>query len=209
MLATGDFGLSSHPGASAMTDLDPAFERLQADPDICSGQVCVEGTRIPVSLILDMLAGGDTIEDILDGYPALTREDIAAALAYSAPKRSPETSERRKVYPMTQTSIRVLSMRGTENLGDSSVQRSEAIQLATCCPTSRSPYACGGCLPNRALNNLLEHLRDHTAANLVTRYARLSWDRPGWRDVPGPQRPPARHWTGPAPSGHRCVDRRR
>lgn len=67
-----------------MTDPDPAFDRLHTDPNICGGQVCVKGTRIPVSLILDMLAGGDTMEVILEGYPTLTREDIAAALAYGA-----------------------------------------------------------------------------------------------------------------------------
>jgi len=69
-----------------MTDPDREdfFERLDSNPAICAGQVCIKGTRIPVSLILDMLAGGDTIEDLLDGYRTLTREDIAAALAYGA-----------------------------------------------------------------------------------------------------------------------------
>lgn len=69
-----------------MTDPDAnAFlERLQADPAICGGQVCIKGTRIPVSLILDMLAGGDTVEELLEGYPTLSREDINAALAYGA-----------------------------------------------------------------------------------------------------------------------------
>ena len=69
-----------------MTDPDAnAFlERLQADPAICGGQVCIKGTRIPVSLILEILAGGDTIEDLLEGYPTLSREDVAAALAYGA-----------------------------------------------------------------------------------------------------------------------------
>lgn len=69
-----------------MTDPDKEnfLERLHSDPAICDGQVCVKGTRIPVSLILDMLAGGDTIEELLAGYPTLTREDVAAALAYGA-----------------------------------------------------------------------------------------------------------------------------
>ncbi len=60
------------------------MDRLQTDPAICDGQVCIKGTRIPVSLILEMLAGGDTIEDVLRGYPTITREDVAAALAYGA-----------------------------------------------------------------------------------------------------------------------------
>jgi uncharacterized protein (DUF433 family) len=71
-------------GDRAVTDPDANefLERLQSDPAILGGQVCIKGTRIPVSLILDMLAGGDTVEELLDGYPTITREDIAAALAY-------------------------------------------------------------------------------------------------------------------------------
>jgi len=69
-----------------MTDPDrnALLERLQADPAICGGVVCIKGTRIPVTLILDALAVGDTAEELLRGYPTLTREDIAAALAYGA-----------------------------------------------------------------------------------------------------------------------------
>jgi len=80
-------GIQRNPhGDRTVTDPDAnAFlERLHADPAICAGQVCIKGTRIPVSLILDMLAGGDTTEEVLDGYPTTTREDIAAALAYGA-----------------------------------------------------------------------------------------------------------------------------
>ena len=62
-------------------DTDSWFERLASDPAICGGQVCIKGTRIQASLILDALAGGDTIDDLLRGYPTLTREDVAAALA--------------------------------------------------------------------------------------------------------------------------------
>lgn len=63
---------------------DPLPERLSADPAILAGVVCIRGTRIPVTLILDALAGGETMEDLLRGYPALTREDVDAALAYAA-----------------------------------------------------------------------------------------------------------------------------
>jgi len=58
--------------------------RLESDPGVCGGQMRIKRTRIPVTLILDALASGETIEDILRGYPSLTREDIAAALAYGA-----------------------------------------------------------------------------------------------------------------------------
>jgi uncharacterized protein (DUF433 family) len=59
-------------------------KHLVADPAVCGGQICVRGTRISASLILGAMAGGDTIDDLLRGYPSLTREDIAAALAYGS-----------------------------------------------------------------------------------------------------------------------------
>lgn len=59
-------------------------EHLAADPAICGGQMCVKGTRIPASVILGAMAGGDTIDDLLRGYPTLTREDVSAVLAYGA-----------------------------------------------------------------------------------------------------------------------------
>jgi uncharacterized protein (DUF433 family) len=61
-----------------------AFERISIDPNICHGQACVKGTRIPVHQIVAMLANGDTIEDLLSEYPSLSREDIMACLAYAA-----------------------------------------------------------------------------------------------------------------------------
>lgn len=61
-----------------------AFERISIDPNICHGQACVKGTRIPVHQIVSMLANGDTIEDLLVEYPSLSREDILACLAYAA-----------------------------------------------------------------------------------------------------------------------------
>lgn len=59
-------------------------ERLSADPAICHGKVCIKGTRIPVSVILDNLAAGETPQRILDNYPTLRAEDIQAALSYAA-----------------------------------------------------------------------------------------------------------------------------
>lgn len=58
--------------------------RISIDPEICHGKACVRGTRIPVSLILGMLASGDSIDAILADYPSLGREDILACLAYGA-----------------------------------------------------------------------------------------------------------------------------
>jgi len=57
---------------------------ISIDPDICHGQACTKGTRIPVHQVLGMLANGDTIEDLLEAYPSLSRESILACLDYAA-----------------------------------------------------------------------------------------------------------------------------
>ncbi len=59
-------------------------DRISVDPQICSGKPCIRGTRIMVKNILGMIAGGYTIEKILDAYPELTREDVAEALEYAS-----------------------------------------------------------------------------------------------------------------------------
>jgi uncharacterized protein (DUF433 family) len=51
---------------------------------ICHGKACIKGTRIMVSTVLDNLAAGLTVEEILQSYPSLTREAIFAAIAYAA-----------------------------------------------------------------------------------------------------------------------------
>lgn len=63
--------------------MSPLLERISIDPRICFGKPCIRGTRIWVSLILDFMAGGLTIEDVLKEYPQLTREDILATIAYA------------------------------------------------------------------------------------------------------------------------------
>jgi uncharacterized protein (DUF433 family) len=60
------------------------YERIIIDVAICHGQACVKGTRVPVHQIIHMLANGDTIEELLQEYPSLTREDIFACLDYAA-----------------------------------------------------------------------------------------------------------------------------
>jgi len=60
------------------------LDRISVDPNVCHGQPCVKGTRIMVWLVLNYLANGDSIEEILASYPTLTDEDIRACLAYAA-----------------------------------------------------------------------------------------------------------------------------
>lgn len=57
---------------------------VATDPDVCHGKACIKGTRVMVSVILDNLAAGLSFEEILHSYPALTREAIAAVIAYAA-----------------------------------------------------------------------------------------------------------------------------
>jgi uncharacterized protein (DUF433 family) len=57
---------------------------VTSTPAVMHGQVCIRGTRIPVSLILGSLADGMTADEILADYPTLTHEAINAALAYAA-----------------------------------------------------------------------------------------------------------------------------
>jgi uncharacterized protein (DUF433 family) len=57
---------------------------ITSDPKIMHGAVCFRGTRIPVSVVLDNLADGETPERILDQYPSLKPEHIPAAIAYAA-----------------------------------------------------------------------------------------------------------------------------
>ena len=52
------------------------------NPHISFGKPCVKGTRIWVSLLLDSLASGTSVEEILENYPQLKREDVLAAIAY-------------------------------------------------------------------------------------------------------------------------------
>ena len=61
-----------------------ATDRIVIDPKVMLGKPVIRGTRIPVELIVRKLGEGATEADLLDGYPALTREDIQAALAYAA-----------------------------------------------------------------------------------------------------------------------------
>jgi len=63
-----------------MTRLD----RITADPAVVHGKPAIRGTRIPVQVILELLAAGETFEELLDEYDELARDDILAALEYGA-----------------------------------------------------------------------------------------------------------------------------
>ena len=60
------------------------YPRISINPNVCHGQACIKGTRIPVHQIIHMLANGDTIEELLTEYPSLKPEDIITCLDYVA-----------------------------------------------------------------------------------------------------------------------------
>lgn len=55
-------------------------ERITVSPDVCNGKPVVRGTRITVQTVLEFLAAGDSIEDVLEEYPSLTRKGVQACL---------------------------------------------------------------------------------------------------------------------------------
>lgn len=59
-------------------------EHITVDPAICHGKACIQGTRIMASVVLDNLAAGVGIEELLASYPSLTRQGVLAAMAYAA-----------------------------------------------------------------------------------------------------------------------------
>ncbi len=78
---------------------DELLSRIKIDPAVCFGKPCIRGRRLWVSLILDFLASGISIEEVLDEYPSLERDDILACIAYGA-----EMSRERYVEISVETS---------------------------------------------------------------------------------------------------------
>jgi uncharacterized protein (DUF433 family) len=70
---------------------------ITVDPNVLFGKPAIRGTRIPVDLVLDELAGGTSIEQLLEEYPRLTREAINAVFAFAA-----DTLRAEVIYPLDQ-----------------------------------------------------------------------------------------------------------
>ncbi|MEK6408834.1 MAG: DUF433 domain-containing protein [Acidobacteriota bacterium] len=66
-----------------MTD-DQLLERISFDPEVMIGKPVIRGTRLTVEYVVNLLAHGATVEEILDEYQGLTREDIQACLLFAA-----------------------------------------------------------------------------------------------------------------------------
>jgi uncharacterized protein (DUF433 family) len=59
-------------------------DHITVDPTVCHGNACIKGTRVMVSVVLDNLAAGLNVDEILRSYPSLKREAVQAAIAYAA-----------------------------------------------------------------------------------------------------------------------------
>lgn len=59
-------------------------DRIATNPQIMHGKPVIRGTRIPVYIVLNLLANGLNIDEVLDEYPDLTREDVLACLEYAS-----------------------------------------------------------------------------------------------------------------------------
>jgi uncharacterized protein (DUF433 family) len=89
---------SSHFGSLAGklgTVTVDSLAHISVDPLVCHGQAWVTGTRIPASVVLDCLADGMSIDEIVGQYPSLTHDDVRAAAAYGA------ALAREEVLPLT------------------------------------------------------------------------------------------------------------
>jgi len=72
------------------------MDRIELNPKVCDGKPVIKGTRIPVTVILEQIAEGETWDRLLAGYPELKKEDIQAALLYA--RASLDHTEVRSVH---------------------------------------------------------------------------------------------------------------
>jgi uncharacterized protein (DUF433 family) len=69
--------------------------RITIDPEVLAGKPVIKGTRMAVEFVVELLANGWTVEEVLENYPQLKREDVIAALKYAA-----EVLKEERVYPL-------------------------------------------------------------------------------------------------------------
>jgi uncharacterized protein (DUF433 family) len=90
-------------------------ERISIKPDVCNGRPVVRGTRITVQTVLEFLAAGDSVEDVLEEYPKLTRADVKACLDYDpAELDSPELAK--MLLPAVRSKHRALTSKHFKQL---------------------------------------------------------------------------------------------
>lgn len=73
--------------------------RIEINPKICHGKPVIKGTRVPVSNLLGALGAGDSIEEVLEDYPNISRDDIYAALTFGGKLAQFEESSYEAITP--------------------------------------------------------------------------------------------------------------
>jgi uncharacterized protein (DUF433 family) len=75
------FGVEVLAVVLALSDIQGVSQSVvKIDPEIMSGAPCFAGTRVPIQNLIDYLEGGDSIEDFLEGFPSVSREQVIAFL---------------------------------------------------------------------------------------------------------------------------------
>ena len=94
----GDGAQRVPAGAYPRGSLHPMIwhDRIVVDPTVCHGKACIRGTRVQVAVVLDSLAEGLSVEQIIAEYPALRADDVLATLAYAAELARERTSPLRE-----------------------------------------------------------------------------------------------------------------
>ena len=59
-------------------------DRIIIDPAICNGRPVIKGTRITVQTVMEFLSAGDSVDDVLEEYPTISREDVLACMEWAA-----------------------------------------------------------------------------------------------------------------------------
>ena len=77
----GDKRLALCAGGIIIADMN---ERITIDPAVCNGRPCIKGTRITVQTVLEFLGAGDSVDDVLEEFPSLAREDVLACVKFSS-----------------------------------------------------------------------------------------------------------------------------
>lgn len=81
------FGVHGSRGAwdtEVMTPVTSRLDRISVDPEVVHGKPVIRGTRVTVQVILELLAAGESMDEVLGEYDELTRDDVLAALEYAA-----------------------------------------------------------------------------------------------------------------------------
>ncbi len=76
--------MNSEAGNNDVADRSQPLRRITRDPQVMQGKACIRGMRVTVGMIVGQIGAGRTIEDVLNDFPYLEREDILEALQYAA-----------------------------------------------------------------------------------------------------------------------------